>query len=666
MKLASRLGATCSFFIAGGILSLSVGEQVLAISPENVLVIYNDDHGPAGDGFQIADYYQQVRPGVHVAPISGIDELLSGPFGEDMSGQDYLEFVRPQILDAINAIPDSIDVIVTTKGMPLRLDAGANASSNWKRYSSFESELTRIDSIDTIQEMGNQTISPFYQSDTSLASNPYFNKSVANPSFVRVGSGGQFNVDIRLSSRLDGYSVQTVKASIDRAQNVYLVPFGHYIVLDDTETASVDQIRNGGGLGPGTFEVITGLYPDDGVTNPVPVLFDETSDAIVSSNRPVIGYVSHGTNDGPSVGLSDNYLGEFVDGQYQASEIQFEFANGAVFHTHESYNAQSFNWQNTQNDGLIADWLEMGGTAGLGHVAEPYNGPNNIANEDMFYQMLLPASGAASAPGETGKLTFVEAAWRATRQLSYMNTVVGDPLMRFQAWVPGDTNLDGIVEFNDFFTLDGNWKQPGTFEDGDFNGDGFVNGDDFDILQQNWLGSGALSASSEMETMVWPILDAETGWPQLAATLLSPANLDQDLDVDSDDLAIAMASYGIDDGGDINGDGVTNGADFLMWQQEFYKYTLSADFDIDTLVGAKDLKIWENSYGKNRGGDTNGDRITSGADFLAWQREASFPSASPIAALAPTPEPGSLLLFLAGVCALGSSSHVIRRRPSAR
>ena len=63
----------------------------------------------------------------------------------------------------------------------------------------------------------------------------------------------------------------------------------------------------------------------------------------------------------------------------------------------------------------------------------------------MFYQMLLPALGSASLPGETGTLTFVEAAWRATRQLSYMNTVVGDPLMRLQAWLPGDANLDGAV-----------------------------------------------------------------------------------------------------------------------------------------------------------------------------------------------------------------------------
>ena len=104
-------------------------------------------------------------------------------------------------------------------------------------------------------------------------------------------------------------------------------------------------MTNSAGPGPGLFEVITGLYPDNGTSSPVPILYDHTDDAILSSNRPVIGYVSHGTNDGLGVGLNSNYLGEFVDGQFRATEVQFEFANGAVFHTHESFNSKSFDPQ---------------------------------------------------------------------------------------------------------------------------------------------------------------------------------------------------------------------------------------------------------------------------------------------------------------------------------
>ncbi len=624
--------------------------SALAIEPANVLVLYNADDGPDGSGFQIASYYQQVRPGVHVAPITGVNAINSGGFGEDVSGQDYLAVIRPQILNAIGAIPDSIEVIVTTKGMPLRIDAGTKppgGPSNWKRFSSLESELTRIDSISTLNKMGDQYFNAaFPQIDFSLASNPYYNDNVP---FVRAGSD-PFNGDIRLASRLDGYSVEKVKAAIDRAQRVYIVPFEQYIILDDTGFASVDQMTNGFGPGPGAFEVITTLYPDDGITNPVPVLYNQTNTAVVSSSRPVIGYVSHGTNDGSTFGLNDNYLGELVGGQFQPGQVQFTFANGAVFQTHESFNAQSFHPANTQTQGLIADWLEVGGTAGLGHVAEPGNGHENVTNEDLFYQMLLPALGAAAAPGESG-LTFIEAAWNATRQLSYVNTVVGDPLMRFQAWVPGDTNLDGIVEFNDFFTMEGNWNQLGTRADGDSNGDGLVNEDDFALLQQNWLTAPGLLASMASEIQVSPILDEVTGWPKLSATLMRPANFNQDLNVDGADLELLWNSYGVDAGGDLNGDGVTDGADFLIWQQQYFVYTYTADFDIDADVGSNDLQIWENSYRKNRGGDSDGNGVTDGFDFLAWQREVALPAPGIVATQAVVPEPATACYVFVSVAA---------------
>ncbi len=650
MKLVLPSGAILILLFTVGIFFLAVSRQACAIAPENVLVIYNGDQGPPGDGFQIADHYQQARPGVHIAPITGIDTILAGAFNEEVSAQDYLDIIRPQILSTIGAIPDTIDVIVTTKGLPLRINAGGGS------FSSLESELVRIDSIDTIGEMTNQFfLAGFHQFDTNLSSNPYY---FENAPFVRAGSD-PINGDIRLASRLDGYSVKSVQDSIDRAQNVFLVPFRHKIIADDTGFPSVDQMTNSAGLGAGLFEVVTGLYPDDGITDPVPIMFDNTNNAITSSGRQVIGYVSHGTNDGGAVGLSNNYLGEFVGSQFQPGEVQFDLANGAVFLTHESFNAQSFDPLNTQNQGLIADWLEVGGTAGLGHVAEPTNGPDNVTNEDLFYEKFLPAGGAAAAPG-MGGWTFVEAAWNATRQVSYVNTVVGDPLMQIQAWLPGDSNLDGAVDFYDFYTLDGNWLQPGDLDDGDFNGDGMVDGGDFALLQANWLYTVGGSPISASEIVVAPILDSETGWPKLSATITRDANLDLDIDVDGDDMALLMASYGIDAGGDIDGDGDTDGADFLLWQQQVFLYTYSADFNFDAQAGSEDFDLWAYSYGKNRGGDTDGDNDTDGFDFLAWQREASLPAAWVTSASTQVPEPCGMLLVFTGVLAFVFQRRAIR------
>ena len=84
MKLALPLGGVSflHFLLAVGFSVLSVHFRAAAIAPENVLVLYNGDQGPDGDGFQIANYYQQVRPGVHVVPISGIDAILTGADSE--------------------------------------------------------------------------------------------------------------------------------------------------------------------------------------------------------------------------------------------------------------------------------------------------------------------------------------------------------------------------------------------------------------------------------------------------------------------------------------------------------------------------------------------------------------------------------------------------------
>jgi len=476
----------------------------LPLDETNVLLLYNADEGTLGDGFQIATHYALVHPGVNMVGLTGINSILSGSYNEEVSAADYLSVIRPQVLNAIAGTSNEIDVIVTTKGLPLQIDAGSqptgNTSLNWKRWSSLESELTRIDSIDSIDEMGDQFIlTGLPQFDTNLASNPYYN--TGGP-FIRAGSD-PVNGDIRLTARLDGYSVSSVNAAIDRAQKVFIVPFGQYVVADDDPTAGVDQMVDDitGGPGPGLVNVLGSASQA--------FLYENTDTAITTAPGPVIGYVSHGTNDGAG-GLAGDYI---------ANQLQFELADGAVFLTHESFNALSFDASHSQTQGLIGDWLEIGGTAGLGHVQEPYNGSDNVTNEDLFYQMLLPPNGAQ--PGDSG-LTFVEAAWNATRQLSYVNTVVGDPLMRFQAWLPGDANLDGSVNLDDLALLQVNWLSPGSFREGDFNGDGNINLDDLAILQINWLQS-VNSGGTLSSTASTPTLDLDTGIPTSAVSVPEPS-----------------------------------------------------------------------------------------------------------------------------------------------
>ena len=90
---------------------------------------------------------------------------------------------------------------------------------------------------------------------------------------------------------------------------------------------------------------------------------------------------------------------------------------------------------------------------------------------------------------------------------SYLPTYEGDGSVGFRMAsvasvfepLPGDANLDGVVDGGDLSILGANWLGAGkTWGQGDFNDDGTVNGGDLSILGANWLtGAGAGSSFGE-------------------------------------------------------------------------------------------------------------------------------------------------------------------------
>ncbi|QDS98233.1 hypothetical protein [Adhaeretor mobilis] len=96
------------------------------------------------------------------------------------------------------------------------------------------------------------------------------------------------------------------------------------------------------------------------------------------------------------------------------------------------------------------------------------------------------------------------------------------------------------------------------------------------------------------------------------------------------DLAIAMrdfyGAYLAQQPGDFNGDGATDGSDFLTWQRGFGLSSgatiTDGDANGDTLVNGDDLPIWKNHFGS---------------------------SASGLASAAAVPEPSSLVLLFCGL-----------------
>lgn len=59
---------------------------------------------------------------------------------------------------------------------------------------------------------------------------------------------------------------------------------------------------------------------------------------------------------------------------------------------------------------------------------------------------------------------------------------------------------------------------------------------------------------------------------------------------------------------------------------QFRQFVLpqSADFTGDWLVNQLDLNAWSNAFAETSGADANGDGVTDGADFLLWQRQVAL------------------------------------------
>ena len=504
-------------------LVVSIQSPLLALDESNVLVLYNS---ASSEGQQIANYYGQVHSGVNTLALTGVSTA------EQITADDYLTTLRPQVLSYLNApgAPD-IQVIVTTKGMPLRIQNthanpgtyagwrgslfGVDISDDWwESYSSLESELTRVQDIGSWEQMGDQAHfmgppDPFWGQvfpTHHQASNPYYNNQGA--SFDSSSYEGMY-----LTSRLDGFTVADVTASVDRAQQATLAT----IVLDD----DIDAIAGAIDRMPALRDMLANWRFNGGVQANV---YENSDNAVTDDPALVGGYVSHGVNDGTG-GLTTGYI---------ADQLDFDLADGAVFQTYESYNAYSFEpGGGLAGQALIAEWLAAGGTAGVGHVQEPGASPATVANEDILFEMLL------------GGYTWAEAAWASMAQLSFVNTVVGDPLMTWSR-KPGDMNGDGLVTARDIDHLNTFLTGPGVpVADAryDLDGDGDADFDDVNMLVTVILGTifGDYDLNLQVNAGDLSILTDTFG-----ATTLGWAfgDANGDMSVDAMDLAILGANFG--------------------------------------------------------------------------------------------------------------------------
>ena len=76
------------------------------------------------------------------------------------------------------------------------------------------------------------------------------------------------------------------------------------------------------------------------------------------------------------------------------------------------------------------------------------------------------------------------------------------------SYLPGDANLDGVVDTSDFnIWNEGKFTQSTDWDNGDFNGDGFVDTSDFNIWNDfKFLSSDSIAAVPEPSSLALALM----------------------------------------------------------------------------------------------------------------------------------------------------------------
>ena len=343
--------------------SLIASRAVFASGYEDVAVVVNAN-SPVS--LAIGGYFQSARgiPNINIITVNTstaetIDDSVFAPLRVQI--ESYLRD---------NNLAESINYIVTTKGVPLRIDRG-DVGGPGSTSASVESELM----------------------------------CVLGPYSDRIGGGGGYPspysgqsahfshrvFGIYLITRLDGYSLQDVEQLIDKSgPRVALNPASPFVLNEDPQW--------GGSYG----------FLNVNLAKARDVLVRGGGSAVLDSDRVfltqqsgVAGYASWGSNDHRASQYSDN------------GSPHNTWAPGAIAETYVSTSARSFMPATQYGQSLIADLIREGASGAKGYVFEPY--VSAMADVSVLFGRYISGYNLA------------ESYFSASRLLSWMDVVVGDP-----------------------------------------------------------------------------------------------------------------------------------------------------------------------------------------------------------------------------------------------
>ena len=405
------------------------------LEPEQVLVIYNSHNA---DSAAVFNHYNARRPGVLGLDLN--DPTLTA---SQVNFADFELKVRDPIRShlATNSLAEQVIVLTLTKGLPHRIvdlgpvarlgdipdDAGDAVRAGNATYASVDSQLTLLwqdlrsrpgggesgGSMDSYAD--NFVVNPLFKRsapidshDRSSIMEPFsFKKNKDGPSWRwRRRARGAAAADagrIYLTTRLDGPTVEDVQAMIVRAVNPVYDRQSDQFVLDESQQSDMDggdYDAAAAGLRSNGFAAVRHDRSADFLIGTAGTVADTNATPI---GGPVAFLASYGGNN---AGDQAGYVATF-DGQ---------ITGGAIMNTLESYNGRAFGRVDGFRDqGQLSQWVEAGGTFGVGNVYEPF--ASNLARSAILLDNFLVRG-----------LSWAEAAWSSIPFLSWQQVVLGDPL----------------------------------------------------------------------------------------------------------------------------------------------------------------------------------------------------------------------------------------------
>ena len=359
-----------------------------------VLVIENLD---SPISMQIAKHYMEKRGIQKRLQVRCPDSSLLSA-NETMPFAQFREAIETPLKAYLEKDP-SIDFIVLTKGIPIRLTAAPIGLSN--NQPSLDSYLAAIGYFD------NPTTQHVVIDEAGWKGkcfvNHYFN---SKERFSHAKFGGY------LVTRLDGYTVEAAIALIDNAMaSSTQKPTGSFFLdanasADPSDIARVPllPIKNGrtdmetiGGLGVKDWNADLMACAETLKISGIPHELERT-EAFIGNKVGLMGYASWGSNDG-----------KFSIDSYKS----IRFAPGALAETAVSTSGRTF-LPTTGGQSLIADLIDARVTGAKGYCDEPFLPA--IASPTILFDRY------------TKGWTLAESFYAASRFVAWEDIVIGDPL----------------------------------------------------------------------------------------------------------------------------------------------------------------------------------------------------------------------------------------------